>query len=115
MAYEQQESHRETSGKEGLISEYLAKPVPKNWDQMDIPARKMFLAGGGVGDVELVPREKTCAVEIWVECFGGEPKYLKRADSTEINNILSGLKGWKRNKNVRRYGPYGTQKGFERV
>ena len=115
MAYEQQESHRETSGKEGMISEYLAKPVPKNWDQMDIPARKMFLAGGGVGDVELVPREKTCAVEIWVECFGGEPKYLKRADSTEINNILSGLKGWKRNKNVRRYGPYGTQKGFERV
>lgn len=115
MAYEQQESHRETSGKEGLISEYLAKPVPKNWDQMDILARKMFLAGGGVGDVELVPREKTCAVEIWVECFGGEPKYLKRADSTEINNILSGLKGWKRNKNVRRYGPYGTQKGFERV
>ena len=115
MAYEQQESHRETSGKEGLISEYLARPVPKNWDQMDIPARKMFLAGGGVGDVELVPREKTCAVEIWVECFGGEPKYLKRADSTEINNILSGLKGWKRNKNVRRYGPYGTQKGFERV
>lgn len=115
MAYEQQESHRETSGKEGLISEYLTKPVPKNWDQMDIPARKMFLAGGGVGDVELVPREKTCAVEIWVECFGGEPKYLKRTDSTEINNILSGLKGWKRNKNVRRYGPYGTQKGFERM
>lgn len=115
MAYEQQESHRETSGKEGLILEYLAKPVPKNWDQMDIPARKMFLAGGGVGDVKLVPREKTCAVEIWVECFGGEPKYLKRTDSTEINNILSGLKGWKRNKNVRRYGPYGTQKGFERM
>lgn len=115
MAYEQQESHRETSGKEGLISEYLDKLVPKNWDQMDIPARKMFLAGGGVGDVELVPREKTCAVEIWVECFGGEPKYLKRVDSTEINNILSGLKGWKRNKNVRRYGPYGTQKGFERM
>lgn len=113
MAYEEQESHRETSGKEGLISEYLAKPVPKNWDQMDIPARKMFLAGGVVGEGELVPREKTCAVEIWVECFGGEPKYLKRADSTEINNILSGLKGWKRNKNVRRYGPYGTQKGFE--
>lgn len=115
MAYEQQESHKETSGKEGLILEYLAKPVPKNWDQMDIPARKMFLAGGGVGDVELVPLEKTCAVEIWVECFGSEPKYLKRADSTEINNILSGLKGWKRNKNVRRYGPYGTQKGFERM
>lgn len=115
MAYEQQESHRETSGKEGLILEYLDKLVPKNWDQMDIPARKMFLAGSGVGEVELVPREKTCAVEIWVECFGGEPKYLKRADSTEINNILSGLKGWKRNKNVRRYGPYGTQKGFERA
>ena len=63
----------------------------------------------------LVPREKVCAVEIWVECFNSDAKYMKRSDSTEINNILTGIKGWRRNKSVRRFGPYGTQKGFERM
>lgn len=115
LAIEQQESHREASGKEGMILDFLDRPVPRNWDQMDVPARKMFLSGGSHGDVELAPRGKTCAVEIWVECFGGDTKYLKRSDSTEINGILANAKGWKRNKSMRRYGPYGRQKGFERV
>lgn len=117
LAQEQQESHREMSGKEGLIIEYLEKKLPANWDQMDVPTRKMFLDGNGhgIGEADLMIRKKVCAAEIWVECFNGDPKYLKRIESTEINNILLSLPGWKRNKNVRRYGPYGTQKGFERV
>lgn len=115
LAIEQQESHREASGKEGMILDFLDRPVPRNWDQMDVTARKMFLSGNSHGDVELVPREKTCAVEIWVECFGGDLKYMKRSDSTEINGILANARGWKRNKSMRRYGPYGRQKGFERV
>ena len=32
LAQEQQESHREMSGKEGLIIEYLEKKLPANWD-----------------------------------------------------------------------------------
>ena len=63
---------------------------------------------------ELVPREKVCALEIWAECFNSDPKYIKRMDSFEINSIMSGLKGWKRNKDKRRYGPYGPRRGFER-
>lgn len=116
LAQEQQESHREMSGKEGLIIEYLEKKLPTNWDQMDVPARKMFLAGNdhGIGEADLMIRKKVCAAEIWVECFNGDPKYLKRIESTEINNILLSLPGWKRNKTTRRYGPYGQQKGFER-
>ena len=116
LAQEQQESHREMSGKEGSIIEYLEKKLPANWDQMDVPARKMFLAGNGhgIGEADLMIRKKVCAAEIWVECFNGDPKYLKRIESTEINNILLSLPGWKRNKTTRRYGPYGQQKGFER-
>ena len=115
LAFEQQESHRETSGKEGIILDFLEKKIPSNWDQMDLGARRMFLAGGNHGDVELVPRDKVCAVEVWVECFGGDQKYMKRQESTEINNILNTAKGWKRNKSARRYGPYGIQRGFEKV
>ena len=117
LAEQQQEEHKESSGKEGLIREFLEKPVPLKWDQMSIMERKQFLQGtlAGMDKMELAAREKVCAAEIWVECFNGEQKYLKRMESTEINGILSGIKGWKRNKSVRRYGPYGTQKGFERT
>lgn len=117
LAEQQQERHKESSGKEGLIREFLEKPVPQKWDQMSIWERKQFLQGtlAGMDKMELVQREKVCAAEIWVECFNGEQKYLKRAESSEINGILLGIKGWKRNKSVRRYGPYGTQKGFERT
>ena len=115
LAFEQQESHKESSGKEGLISEFLEKPIPVGWEQMSVQARKMFLSGGNHGEVELVQRERVCAVEIWVECFGGETKHMKRTDSMEINHILSGFRGWQKTKTPRRFGPYGNQKGFQKV
>ncbi|WP_394526519.1 VapE domain-containing protein [Lacrimispora sp. JR3] len=118
LAFEQQESHRETSGKEGVILDFLEKKIPSNWDQLDLSKRRMFWNGQlqlGEG-TELVEREKVCAVEIWAECFGGDTRYMKKQDSMEINNILLNAKGWKRNKSMRRYGPaYGRQKGFERA
>jgi len=116
MAEEQQEDHREMSAKEGMIHDFLEKRIPSNWEQMPVQSRKMFLAGQmklPEGE-ELVVRDKVCAMEIWVECLNGEPKYLKRTDSVDINNVLVGMKGWKRNKSLRRYGPYGGQRGFER-
>lgn len=117
MALEQQEGHREASGKEGIILDFLEKPIPSNWDQMSLQDRRMFWNGNMklAEGISLISREKVCAVEIWVECFGSDSKYMKRADSIEINNVLLCARGWKRNKNGRRYGPYGTQKGFERV
>lgn len=117
LAEEQQESHRESHAKEGIIREFLEKKIPSEWDSYDLLMRRQFWAGTLKlpADEVLVDREKVCAVEIWQECFNGDPKFMKRQDSTEINNILGNIKGWKRNKSVRRYGFYGTQKGFERV
>ena len=60
-------------------------------------------------------REKTCAMEVWCECFGGEPRSMKRGDTREINSVLANLPGWARNKSRRRYGYCGTQRGFERI
>lgn len=116
LAKDQQEKHRESSGKEGVILDFLERPIPSNWDTMDLQKRRIFWSGNiSLPDgVELVPREKVCAAEIWVECFGSELKYMKRSDSTEINNILLGMKGWERIKSTRRFGAYGQQRGFER-
>lgn len=116
LAEEQQESHRESHAKEGIIREFIDKKIPSEWDSYDLMKRRQFWAGTLKLPAEevLVDREKVCAVEIWQECFNGDPKYMKRQDSTEINNIMGNIKGWKRNKSSRRYGFYGTQKGFER-
>ena len=112
-AVEQQETHREASGKEGLIMDFLNKPVPISWNQMDLVKRRMFLSGGMHVEEKLVLRDKICAVEIWTECFGGDLKYMKRSDSMEINNILLHGK-WQRIKTPRDFGPYGPQRGFTR-
>ena len=103
------------STREGLIRDFLEKQIPTNWDQMQLQSRKMFLSGSLKVEGDLVDRDKVCALEIWVECFGGDPKYMKRMDSTEINNIMLNMPGWVRNKAARRYGPHGAQRGFERV
>ena len=113
LAVEQQETHREASGKEGMIMSFLDCLVPENWEQMDVIKRRMFLSGGMHTEGTLRVRDKICAVEIWVECFGGDPKYMKRSDSMEINNILLHGK-WQRIRTPRNFGPYGQQRGFSR-
>ena len=117
LALEQQEGHRESSGKEGVVQEFLEKPIPSNWDQLTVAQRRQYLNGFLQLDesVELVKRNKVCAVEIWEECYGGEKRHMKRSDSTDINNILRNTKGWRRIKYPRKFGPYGNQKGFERI
>lgn len=114
LAEEMQEHHRENSGKEGLVLEFLEQKVPENWNSFSLTQRRQFWSGNLRGpDVKLIKREKVCAVEVWTECFSGDPKYMKKSDSREINGILSNLKGWRRNRSKRRYGPYGIQRGFE--
>lgn len=116
-AEEMQESHREASGKEGLIREFIEREIPSNWDSMSLMARRQFNSGNmklPEGET-LVKREKICALEVWVECLNGEAKYMSRKDSMEINSVLASAPGWRRNKSKRRYGPHGIQRGFERV
>ena len=117
MAESAQEKHRETSGKEGLIQDFLEKDVPDNWDEMKLSDRRMYLNGNMklLEERGLVKRDKTCAVEIWVECFGGDPRYMSRRDSAEINNILMGIGGWQKMRTPRKFNLYGYQRGFERL
>lgn len=115
LAKEQQEAHRESASKEGIIREFLDKKIPKNWYSLDLMARRQFLNGNlRVDDAELVPRWKVCSGEIWQECLGSDIKYMKRMDSMEINNIMRNIKGWKKDRSSKRYGLYGTQRGFYR-
>lgn len=82
-AEEMQESHRELSGKEGLIHAFIEREIPSNWDSMGLMARRQFFSGNmklPEGET-LVKRDKICAMEVWVECLHSEAKYMSRKDS----------------------------------
>lgn len=115
IAMEQQEEHRESNAKEGIIREFLNRPVPADWESRDISTRRLYWSGGFVHQgVETLPRSQICAAELWCECFGGDVKFMKRSDSVELNGIMAGIPGWKRRSSTQRFGPYGVQRGFLR-
>lgn len=115
VARQIQENHTQRSGREGIIGDFLEKKVPVNWYKMSLSNRKMFLAGNIKVQEDLIKRDRVCAIEIFVECFGGNINYMKRQDSVEINNILANMDGWKRDTSTCRYGCYGIQRGFRRM
>ncbi len=114
-AVKQQEAHKERSPKEGIIMEFLARKVPKDWNKRDLAERRDFWNFGGknVDESTLVERTRVCAAEIWCECFNGDLKTMKRSDSIEINGILSNIDGWEKAEGALKFGAfYGVQKGY---
>ena len=111
-----QESHRETSSREGFVMDFIERPVPEDWNSWSLDKRKMFWAGSFVetGTLNLVPRDRVCALEVWCEALDGRQKDMKYTDAVEINDILEAATGWTRSKNGIRCGYCGLQKGFLR-
>lgn len=114
LAQVSQEDHREVNEKEGLILKYLDTLLPDDWEDRDLYERKTFLEGADVVE-GTEKRERVCVLEIWCECFGNNKSQLKKADSLEINGILSNLKGWKKEKDRYYFSLYGQQRGYRRV
>jgi putative DNA primase/helicase len=112
-AKEHQENHRESNVKEGIIREFISRPVPVEWEKRDISERRLYWSGEfGKVECETVERDRICAAEIWVECFHNDIKFIRQADTREINGILASLSGWDSYRG--RYGPYSFQRGFVR-
>ncbi len=107
-----QEEHRETSSREGIVRDFIEKPVPEDWNKWTLDKRKMFWAGGIQGNISLVTRDKVCAAEVWCEALGGNMKEMKNADTREINSIIAAVPGWKKASVPMRLGLYGLQRGF---
>lgn len=113
IALQEQETHRVSNAKEGLIQDFLAKPIPLDWAKRDLARRRIWWGGDFERiNAETMDRDRVCAIEVWCECLGGDIKQMKRADSVEITGILSRLPGWQRHNSTMRFGPYGPQKGY---
>ncbi|MEM5779735.1 MAG: virulence-associated E family protein, partial [Lawsonibacter sp.] len=110
----QQEEHREVSAREGLILDFLERPVPVDWSRWDLNRRKIFWSGNVTGELKLVPRDRVCALEVWCELFDGTKKEMKNSDTAEINAAIVAAEGWKRTAQALKFGYCGAQRGFVR-
>ncbi len=115
QAMEEQEAHRETSAREGLIIEFVNREVPEDWHRWDLQRRLMYWQGGIQGNVRTMPRTRVCALEVWCEVFGGGFKDIKYTDAAEINAVIASIPGWERLKNGAQFGYCKLQRGFEKV
>lgn len=114
LARAEQEDHREVSSKEGIVLDFVEKLVPEDWQKWSLDKRRLFLNGTVEGSTNLVKRDRVCALEVWCEAFGGQPKDFKYAEATEINDILRSMPGWEKSSNGLRFGYCGYQRGFLR-
>lgn len=114
-ARREQEEHRERSPQEGIIQDFLEQPIPKDWEAWNLQRRMAYWSSGTAQeDVELVERNRVCAIEIWVEAMGNDQRTIRRQDVTEINAIVAALPGWNKMQGPAKFGCWKLQRGFSR-
>ncbi len=119
-----QSKHTEESPYVGIIEEFLNTPIPKNWQDMSIGERRDFYKFGDASiseqSSELVQRDKVCALEIFVECFGKDKGDSRGSmELKKITNALRQLGTWQvydgNQQGKLRFGKeYGLQKAYIR-
>ena len=119
-AVRQQKAAVEKDERTGRVEAWLNTPVPVDWDERDLAARRAWYSGvTDFGEsVELIEtrlRDRVCNAEIWVECLGQDIARLKPADSYALAGIMSGIEGWEKTKARTRVTGYGLQRVYSRV
>lgn len=103
----------------GLILEYLDKPLPDTWADMDINARREYIQGGSTAELGscTLRRDMVSVVEIRMELMGENRETIGRndAESRRISGVLNHLRGWVRTGKTMRRGPYGPQRVYVRA
>ncbi len=88
---EAQECHLESDPLEGVIYEYLTRPIPTNWNELTELERRSWAVTNGAGEVK---RTTISAVEIWSELVGKSKEQMTKKDSRRINSVLGNMENW---------------------
>jgi predicted P-loop ATPase len=120
MAREVQAEHTEVDERVGMVRQYLDTQLPDDWKDMDIFARRAWLAGNELSDsvqaAGTTYRDRVCAAEIWCEVLGGKPQDLTKYNTKEVHKLLLEAGGWERSsKGAMRFPLYGMQRGYVRT
>ena len=104
--------HTEQDALFGIIENFIAKPVPVDWQKWDEARRDMYWSSPNTYTGALVARDRICAQEIWRECLRDGRTSPPRADTLRINAVLDRISGIEKLSTARLFGPYGNQKGY---
>lgn len=96
----EQSQHMETDPREGMIQEWLETPIKDEW---------------GEPSEQTVYRNRTCAAQIWMECFNKRRGDMRQWEAKEICDILRRMPGWSERKTRSQILGYGKQTVFERM
>ena len=111
-AREVQESYEEENPRAGIISAYLERLLPVDWDDRDTYSRRAWLETNEQGTVK---RTTVCTLEIWAEALGGNPDKLDRYAAKEIRDIMAGFGEWThKGAALLTVRPYGRQRYYAR-
>jgi len=111
------QNHTEISDNAGMVYEYLQIPITEDWYKLDRFQRRDYINSFSNDSFEAgnVIRDKISAAEVWVECYGGDPKNLTPLKSREINDILRSFPDWEPATSVLSFGSgYGKQRAYMR-
>lgn len=112
-----QESHRETDPWEGMLLDFILKPIPDDWEKWPLDRRRDFLSGHaapGGQPLNLVERKKVSSTEFMCEVLNFAPGHLDKRDTMRVSKILRGLPGWESMKELYRT-PYAQVRGYIRT
>jgi len=118
-AYSQveQAAAMEQDDREGLVTEYLNRLLPENWESMDLYERQEYIRDpdSPTQPRGTVPRESVSNLEIWCECFGKRKEDIKPSDSYAIAAIMMRIEGWQKTEERRTLPIYGLQRLYKRL
>lgn len=107
-----QAQHMEADPSEGMIADFISKPVPVDWAKWSLDRRRDWWAGATHGDVMTGPRKTITAIEVWCELYNGSKRDLRKSTTREINAVLASLPDTERASSPLKSAPYGSQRGF---
>lgn len=106
----------ESDEREGIIQEFLNTPIPADFDEWELEARRDYFIfkNTDTDSADLVERQSVSNLAIWVECFGRKPSELTTRDSYRISAIMTKLSDWEKTGTSKRCKAYGKQRIYER-
>ncbi len=110
----EQSSHSEVDERRGLIEFYLERNLPKDWAELELEERRMWLANPDNYDTKGTKRNRVCMIEIWCECLGKNKEDADRYKTRDINDILKSFADWEYKPTTANFGAYGKQKFYQR-
>ena len=107
----------EVDDRQGIVEEYLERPLPPDWDSLDLYRRRDFLVSTDDPTQKKgsIKREIVSNAEIWCECFLKNKAELRPADSYFIAAIMLKIDGWERTTERLSLPIYGRQRVYRRI